>query len=795
MSMKKIPIAAFIAVFAFVGTIPATVSADSAKPTVGMWYSTWYAKKPAVNGTWITNFGVGSSNQLLGDVNGDGKDDAVAFASSNGAWSVALSNGNGFNAPTSWATGHGTGSANQFLADTNNDGKLDAVVFDGSTGAWKVALSNGNGFGVPSVWITGHGVGSDKQFMGDVNGDGKSDSIVYFGSNGTWYAALSTGSGFSGYTQWIAGHGIGSSNQFLGDANGDGKLDAIVYIANSGSWFAAPSTGSGFSPYYQWAAGHGYGSVKQLVSDANGDGYADAFVYFDFDQNGDGLSGDLYGMTYMKRGLSTVLSSGNVVMNSGFGLHSDKLLQGNVTGDAYGWKATVAYSAATGSWTVQPYRYFKKNLHDTWSAWNLKYVPLTLGTYRQYDSDEVPVVDEHLATMSGAGVDFLLLDETNGLYVDDGYIFDRAVTLSKRVNNWNSTTGNRSLKYALAIGDLQYTHDPRSVEYEAGEVWNQFVNATNGGTKNYYYLNGKPLLVLHAGEADRNAWLNWNGDKTNSSKFTIRYSEGGTPSGYYGWYTPASGTIANDEVMVVMPGHNPNQATYTPISRANGDYYATKAWDRVMNKSPKPQIVMVNSYNEYAEETAVAVTDTSQATGLTEKWLNSSGVMDNAMYWNMTKEYIRRLGNLAFGATVTASSSGESGDWGKSRINDGLLNTIGGSAGWTSSASLTSNHTEYVQLDLGTTKSTSRIDLYPRNDSGNVGQGFPVDFSIQVSTNGSNWTTVASRTNFTLPGNAVQAFTFAATNARYVKVTGTSLRPNPNDANNYRMQLSEIEVY
>ncbi|MBM7568476.1 discoidin domain-containing protein [Paenibacillus sacheonensis] len=775
------------------GTIASPASADAAKPTVGMWYSTWYAKKPSVAPTWSTGFGAGSTNQLLGDVNGDGKDDAIVFDGATGKWSAALSNGNGFGAPTVWATGHGTGSTNQFLADENGDGKLDAVAFDGATGAWKVALSNGNGFGASSSWITGHGVGSGNQFMADVNGDGRSDSVVYFASNGTWYAALSTGSAFSAYSQWIAGHGVGSSNQFMADVNGDGKQDAIIYIANSGSWFVAPSTGTGFQPYYAWASGHGYGSSKQLVSDANGDGFADAFVYFNFDQNGDGLNGDLYGLTYLKSSKS--LATGSVVMNSGFGYNASKLFQGNLSGDAYGWKATVAFNNATGTWSVEPYHYFKKNLHDTWAAWNMKYLPLTLGTYRQYDSNEVPVIDEHIAAMSSAGVDFLLLDETNGLYVDDGYIYDRAVTLSSRINAWNSTTGNRSLKYALAIGDLQYTHDPQSVEFEAGEAWKQFVNTANGGTKNYYYLNGKPLLVLHAGAAERNAWLNWTGDKTNSSKFTIRYSEGGTPSGDYGWYTPASGTIANDEVMVVMPGHNPNQATYTPISRANGDYYTAKAWDRVMQKNPKPQIVMVNSYNEYAEETAVAVTDTSQVTGLTEKWLNKSGVMDNAMYWNMTKEYIRRLGNLAFGATVTASSSGESGDWGRSRLNDGLLNSGSGSVGWTSDASLTVNHSEYVKLDMGTSHAVSRLDLYPRNDSGNVGQGFPIAFNVQTSTDNVNWTTVATVSNYALPGNAVQSFAIAPMTARYVKVTGTSLRPNAGDGNNYRMQLAEIEIY
>jgi hypothetical protein len=43
--------------------------------------------------------------------------------------------------------------------------------------------------------------------------------------------------------------------------------------------------------------------------------------------------------------------------------------------------------------------------------------------------------------------------------------------------------------------------------------------------------------------------------------------------------------------------------------------------------------------------------------------------------------------------------------------------------------------------------------------------------------------------------NGPQAFSFAPVSARYVKITGTNLRPNPNASNNYRMVFAEIEIY
>ncbi|MEK0315658.1 discoidin domain-containing protein [Cohnella sp. 56] len=115
--------------------------------------------------------------------------------------------------------------------------------------------------------------------------------------------------------------------------------------------------------------------------------------------------------------------------------------------------------------------------------------------------------------------------------------------------------------------------------------------------------------------------------------------------------------------------------------------------------------------------------------------------------------------------------------------------------GWSSNSSLTVNHTESLTLDMGSVKSLGRVELYPRNDGVNTGYGFPVNFTIQVSTDGSALTTVVTRTGYALPGNAAQSFTFAPQGARYVKIEGTSLRQNSNDGNLYRMQLAEAFVY
>ena len=152
--------------------------------------------------------------------------------------------------------------------------------------------------------------------------------------------------------------------------------------------------------------------------------------------------------------------------------------------------------------------------------------------------------------------------------------------------------------------------------------------------------------------------------------------------------------------------------------------------------------------------------------------------------------------SLGLSATPTASSSLTTGGWGIADVNDGQDSSVSGDLGWSSNNSLTTNHEEWLQMDLGLMQPISQVVLYPRNDSGNVGYGFPINFTIQVSLDGVNWTTVTTETNYAQPtSGAPQVFTFPTTSARYVKVDGTSLRSNPNDSGYYRMQFAEMQVF
>jgi len=103
----------------------------------------WAASKPGGGIVKIWRMGTVSSGgsgtspvgtRLVGDVNGDGKSDAVVMFRDTGTAMVALSNGSSFTTPTSWAAGHTVGAEKYFLKDVNGDGMADLVAFWKSIG-------------------------------------------------------------------------------------------------------------------------------------------------------------------------------------------------------------------------------------------------------------------------------------------------------------------------------------------------------------------------------------------------------------------------------------------------------------------------------------------------------------------------------------------------------------------------------------------------------------------------------------------------------------------------------------
>lgn len=226
------------------------------------------------NAPSVANNNIGT--KLLGDVNGDGRSDAVVMFRDSGTAIVALGQASGiFADPVAWSYGHSVNASNYYLADVNGDNRADLVAFYASNGFVSVSSSAGSGFWGPVAWAAGHGVGTAKQFVADVNGDARADLVTYNPGNGNWEVSTSSGSGFWSPQRWIQGHGVGSRDQVVADFNGDKKADAAVYIAGNGAWYVSLSHGSGFGYPGAWSFGHGVGAPIAVAGDTTGDGLAD----------------------------------------------------------------------------------------------------------------------------------------------------------------------------------------------------------------------------------------------------------------------------------------------------------------------------------------------------------------------------------------------------------------------------------------------------------------------------------------------------------------------------------------
>gem|GEM_PF-3535370 len=180
--------------------------------------------------------------RLIGDVNGDGKDDIVGFKDDDVYVGILI--GTEFVTDIWYAgnfcfnQGWDNNTDQRFLADVNGDGMADIVGY----GYWgvQVALSTGTSFSQAEIWIYNFGahaaVGGWSTSLhtrgcADINGDGMAD-LVGFGNVGT-IVSLSTGKSFSKIEIFADFNYPVYNNldnpRILADMDADGRSEVIAY--------------------------------------------------------------------------------------------------------------------------------------------------------------------------------------------------------------------------------------------------------------------------------------------------------------------------------------------------------------------------------------------------------------------------------------------------------------------------------------------------------------------------------------------------------------------------------------
>ncbi len=271
---------------------------------------------------------VGEELPVIGDFNGDHRDDVAVFVRDTkpeperGAVGVALSQGSYFQELAKWNKHLCVGQQVPLAGDANGDGRDDIIVFvksnpDPNPGPDSVAQQDGNvlvalarttsGFEHPTVWHSFFCVGNETPRIGDFNGDGKADIATFVPDRGEVYVALSDGSRFGESGVWKTDWCDRGQVPEVGDVNGDHLADLIAfgrtpprgdYDRGPGWVFTALNQLLPLPQHFgATVKRHDYfcvGNETPLVGDFNGDHRADLGTLV-----GDTVAGNMRGNVYV----------------------------------------------------------------------------------------------------------------------------------------------------------------------------------------------------------------------------------------------------------------------------------------------------------------------------------------------------------------------------------------------------------------------------------------------------------------------------------------------------------------
>ncbi len=192
----------------------------------------------------VEDFGIiGDNPFVVGDYDGDGKDDVAVYREGVGSgdqsyfyFRGSLDNPTGNITQVSW----GLNGDIPIPGDYDGDGKADFVIRRAKTGGSTAFWMNQSAEGIN---VIDFGLETDRPVPGDYDGDGKTDIAVVRnnGSNLEWW--INRSSDFSGF---VVGWGNAATDiPAQGDYDGDGKTDISIYRA--GTYWTILSSDNTFS--------------------------------------------------------------------------------------------------------------------------------------------------------------------------------------------------------------------------------------------------------------------------------------------------------------------------------------------------------------------------------------------------------------------------------------------------------------------------------------------------------------------------------------------------------------------
>ena len=274
----------------------------------------------------------------------------------------------------------------------------------------------------------------------------------------------------------------------------------------------------------------------------------------------------------------------------------------------FGIQTATAFEKKTvGLWSLM--LWFNDGEYRPWEMY-VRYFPVD-GVYNSYD---IAHIDKLINSADDLGVDYLILDNTNGAFRHDGRFNKTIELVAERIKFHKS-----QLKISIAIGYGIY--EKKDFQYHLKEIdyIKKYFNDDS-----YYHVNGKPLLIFYINPQDLitnitkdpkfQKYISKNdgyGYRNFFTQYTVRYASGADDwlydsFGLYGWKFGLN--KKSFSTVGVMPGWNRshNELTgSTPTEREDGKFFI-KSWEAALSK--RPNNIVITSWDDFAEETFIAPT-------------------------------------------------------------------------------------------------------------------------------------------------------------------------------------------
>lgn len=234
-----------------------------------------------------------------------------------------------------------------------------------------------------------------------------------------------------------------------------------------------------------------------------------------------------------------------------------------------------------------------------------------------YSADDPEVIARQWRQMRECGVDFLVLDDTNTVHVDNNGI-DRSIRAW--FDFMDAKPAASRIPIAVVAGGELNQHNKRRAWREAVDyLWQTYARRPS-----YLRADGRPVLHWYI---EKDLWPEWD-DPRWTIRRTYHFLRPDGQRRYGGWgYGGEPDPPCNSECMSFHPGWD---LSPPGRPRENGDFYR-RMWLKALRCRPRPRTILLSDWNGWHEGTALEDSPS---------WKDTYGDPAPAWYRLLTRGYI-----------------------------------------------------------------------------------------------------------------------------------------------------------